>query len=436
MKTYFKYFIGLILIISAAYGSYYFLVKKSVYQVSHSPVQADINLEVPEAPQVTTSSVVAAGANQPQDIGPQSPLANPPGEIRGIYLTAWTAGSAKRVDALIDFIKERNLNAVVIDIKDYSGFVSYKMDIPEVQASGAEDQIRIASPNALIKKLHDNGIYVIARITVFQDPILAKAHPEWALKNKNTGALWRDNRGLAWMDADGQGAWDYTIAIAKDVLSRGFDEVNFDYLRFPSDGNLNLIQYPFWNGKISRHKIIRKFFSYLREHMGAARISADLFGLSTSSNDDLGIGQVIVDAYPYFDFVSPMVYPSHYATGYLGFKNPALYPYEVVNFSMGSALKKLQQVANPTSIINTASTTSTSSAATAILIASSTELNQDVFIAKLRPWLQVFDLGAVYTPDMVNKEIKAVNNALASSTEDYAGWLLWDPRNIYAAYQG
>src|SRR3989344_1225340 len=401
-----KYFIIGLLLIIIALVALYVIGKRSVVQISRLGGEAALALDVPEA---SSNPKILPVLPPPVDIEPQPQLVNPPQEARGIYLTGWTAGSSKRVDQLLAFMKERNLNAVVVDIKDYSGYVSYKMNIPSVKESGADKDIRIIAPNALIKKMHDNNIYVIGRVTVFQDPVFAKAHPEWALGSKATGKNWVDHKGLAWLDPAGEGSWAYVAAIGNDALRRGFDEINFDYLRFPSDGNLRDIMYPFWDEKTPRHKIIKNFFAYLDEHV-EGKISADLFGLSTSAADDLGIGQEIVDSYPYFDFVSPMVYPSLYASGYLGFKNPADQPYDVVHFSMASALRRLVALENATS---TASSTEP-------LIPPK---------AKLRPWLQVFDLGATYTKSMVTKQIQATTDVFASATDAYGGWLLWDPKN-------
>src|SRR6185436_15037970 len=117
--------------------------------------------------------------------------------------------STAKKNAVLALLDKTEADAVVIDIKDYSGYVSYRMEVPEVKASGAEGELRIAAPNSLIKELHDRGIYVIGRVTVFQDPILAKAHPDWALRSKSKGGLWRDKKGLAWMDPAGQKTWDY-----------------------------------------------------------------------------------------------------------------------------------------------------------------------------------------------------------------------------------
>ena len=323
------------------------------------------------------------------------------------------------MQALIDLIKRTELNAVVIDIKDYSGYVSYAMDVPEVAASGAEDQIRIVHPNEVIKELHDNGIYVIGRITDFQDPILAKAHPEWALKNKKTGAVWEDNNGLAWMDPAAQPVWNYLASIAKDAFGRGFDEVNFDYIRFASDGSLGNISYPYWDMKTPMATVIGEYFKFLRQTFPNNRISADLFGLATVNNDDLGIGQIIQNAYKYFDYVCPMVYPSHYANGFLGYRNPADYPYQVIDYSLTRGLAKLLAMGN-------ANTTASAAGQAQFDMGA-------VPNSKLRPWLQDFNLGAVYTSAMIRDEKQAVYDVLdtATSSQYYGGWLFWDAGNNY-----
>ena len=141
------------------------------------------------------------------------------------------------------------------------------MDVPEAKTSGAEDQIRISCVNSVVKELHDNGIYVIGRITDFQDPILARAHPEWAMKNKTTGATWKDQNGLAWMDPAERPVWGYLASIAKDAFDRGFDEINFDYVRFATDGSISDIDYPAWNGTTPMATVIADYFKFLPEHV-------------------------------------------------------------------------------------------------------------------------------------------------------------------------
>lgn len=339
-------------------------------------------------------------------------LSNPPEEVKAIYLSGWSAGSSKKVQSTIELINRTELNAVVIDIKDYSGFVSYYMDIPLVKESGADKEIRIVNPGEVIKKFHEAGIYVIGRVTVFQDPILAKARPDWAMKNKTNGKLWEDRKGLEWMDPAGTGTWDYVISIAKDATARGFDEINFDYIRFASDGVLSNISYPYWDEITPKSRIINKFYEYLRSNLPDVKISADLFGLATINNDDLGIGQIIEDAYRNFDYVAPMVYPSHYASGFIGFKNPAEHPYEVMKYSLDRALAKWLKLAEGSS---------------------STPAIPKEKLGKLRPWIQDFDMGATYTSEMVKEQFQAVYDSLQNSTTSYtyAGWLIWDPRNTY-----
>ncbi|MEK7542352.1 MAG: putative glycoside hydrolase, partial [Patescibacteria group bacterium] len=317
-----------------------------------------------------------------------------------VYLTSWSGGSQRMIDYVINLARTTELNAVVIDIKDFSGEVAYKTDVPEVKQYGAE-RIKILNIEPLLKKLHEQGLYVIARVTVFQDPVLVKARPDLAVQSIAKEGEWTDHKGLGWIDPASQEAWNYTVAIARDASSRGFDEINFDYVRFPSDGDLKDMKFPFWDGQMPRKQIMQTFFSYLKANLLDVTISADLFGLSTSSRDDLGIGQIIEDAYEYFDYVYPMVYPSHYAQGYQGYPKPAEYPYEVVNYSMASAQARLEilKLANP-----------------------------GKRFARLRPWLQDFDLGAEYDTQMVQAQVQATQDALGNA---FAGFLLWAPTNRY-----
>lgn len=356
-------------------------------------------------PKASSTSVVSdKEASTTSDIKVNEPLKNPPAIAKGLYLTGWVAGSSARQDQIIALMKKNGLNSVVVDIKDYSGHVSYAMDVPEVKKSGADKELRMGDPFNMIRKFHENGIYVIGRISTFQDPILAKAHPEWAMLNTATGKPWADRKGLSWMDPAAKPVWDYDIAIAKDAFNRGFDEINFDYVRFASDGNLKSIGFPVWDKVTPKHQVIADFFRYVREQLAGKTISADLFGLTAVNSDDLGIGQVIEDAYKNFDYVSPMIYPSHFANGFIGYQNPAQYPYEVIKYSMEKALAKLDR-----------------------LQASSTP---EVKLAKLRPWLQVFDMGAVYDKSKVDAQIRATEQVLATSTAN-GGWLLWDAANTY-----
>lgn len=411
-----KYLLGFLILIAASGGLFLFLQKERVVQV------ANLN---------PSSTIVSSGLNG--DDLPQKPLTNPPSVIKAIYLTGWSAGLGDKINYSTNLVKTTELNSVVIDIKDYSGFVLYDIKLPDAEKYKAKD-VRIPKINSLIKRLHSEGIYAIARISVFQDPVLAKARPDLAIKSKKTGKLWLDNKKLAWIDPAAKDAWDYNIAIARDAANRGFDEINFDYVRFASDGNLSDMVFPFYRNQSTKQGVIKDFFQYLRNELPGVKISADLFGLTTVRDDDLGIGQVIENAYAYFDYVCPMVYPSHYQETFLGFKNPAQYPYEVVKYSMDSAIKRLKNYES--GIMNNGSTT----------ISATTSIQNSSFInkSKLRPWLQDFNLGATYNAAMVRKEIQAVYDAArlltpersdggqASSTPEFiSGWMLWNPSNVY-----
>lgn len=323
-------------------------------------------------------------------------LADPPEIIKGAYFTSWSASSEKRMDYALQLASTTEINAVIIDIKDYSGQVFYDTAVPEAEKYKAETR-RIADIDSLIEKFHQQGVYVIARITVFQDPILAEARPELAIKA--TSSVWLDSKGLAWIDVSAREAWDYNIAIAKDAARHGFDEINFDYVRFPSDGSLKEMVFPFWKEETPKNVALREFFAYLRQEMEGTKISVDLFGLVTVRPDDMGIGQILEDTFPYFDYICPMVYPSHYADWFLGYAEPAEHPYEIVKHSMEKAMERW---------------------------ASSTTAHKGI----LRPWLQDFDMGADYDAAMIKNEIRAVEETMG---EDYKGFMLWSPSNTYTS---
>ena len=281
----------------------------------------------------------------------------------------------------------------MIDVKDYSGKISFEVQDSELVELGYSEK-RIPDIEDFISYLHDNNIYVIARISVFQDAHMVKKRPQLAVKDK-AGAVWKDRKGISWIDPASEEMWGVIVKIAKEAERVGFDELNFDYIRFPSDGNMTDISFPFWDEVTPRKDIMAKFFEYLNINLSdvGVPISADLFGLTSSSKSDLNIGQMLEPALTYFDYVSPMVYPSHYPATFLGYKNPALYPYEVIKSEMEAAKAK------------------------AIVVG----LDEN----KLRPWIQDFDLGADYTAEMINLQKQAIYDAGLDS------WLSWDPSNKY-----
>lgn len=311
---------------------------------------------------------------------------------KGLYLTAYSAGIEPKINEIIKLLIETELNSVVIDIKDYSGYILYDSQLPIVNELNLKKN-QLGDLKALIKKLHEQNIYVIARQTVFQDPILAEKKKEWAIKNK-PGGLWRDYKGLSWVDPTKKEVWDYNLAIAKEAIAYGFDEINFDYMRFPSDGNMSSAVYAIPVNK--KYEIMKSFYEFLNQSLKNEPVwtSIDMFGfvMEKSDEDDMNIGQRLEDALDNFDYVCPMMYPSHYPAGHLGLKNPADYPGLVIENGMKLGAPRF---ANRR--------------------------------AQLRPWLQAFNIGAVYNANKIRAQI--------DKTEEYttAGWLLWNASNRYTS---
>lgn len=328
----------------------------------------------------------------PEEIKPVH-IKTPP-HVRGIYMTSWVASTKDWRQELVNLIDSTELNAVVIDVKDYTGRISFEVSDPKLQEIGSAEK-RVADIKDFLDYLHSKNIYAIARISVFQDVYLAKQRPDLAVKRSDGKTVWKDRKGIAWLDPCSVEVWDYIVKVAKEAERVGFDELNFDYIRFPSDGNMKDISYSFCQKEIEKSDAMENFFAYLKKELKVLDVplSADLFGMTATNSDDLNIGQVLEKTEPYFDYICPMVYPSHYPPTYNGFKNPAEHPYEVVKLAMDTASGRL--------------------------IAATSTPN------KLRPWLQDFDLGATYDAAMVRKQKQAVYDAGLDS------WLLWDAANKY-----
>jgi hypothetical protein len=318
-----------------------------------------------------------------------------PEPLKGIYMTSWVAGTPSLRNKLVSLIDTTEINSIVIDIKDYSGKIVFKITNPELKTYGSEE-IRIQDLQNFIESLHKKGVYVIGRIAVFQDAYFVKQRPDLAVKNKAGTETWKDGKGISWIDANAKEYWDYIILLSKESRAIGFDEINFDYIRFPSDGNMQDISFPM-SSTTPKAIVLKNFFQYLQSHLQGTglKTSADLFGMVTSAENDMGIGQVLENALPYFDYISPMVYPSHYPPSFEGFADPEKHPYEVVHSAMQSAVTRTEMASTSTS--------------------------------KLRPWLQDFGLRTDYGPDEVRAQIKATNDVGLTS------WLLWSASNKYTA---
>ncbi len=321
-----------------------------------------------------------------------------PERVKAIYMTSWVASNQKLRSGLVDIMDTTEINSVVIDIKDYSGKIVFSLaDNPQLKAYGSEE-IRDPDLRDFVESLHKKGIYVIGRIAVFQDAYFVKHRPDLAVKNEAGTEVWKDRKGISWIDVGSHEYWDYIIQIALASHKIGFDEINFDYIRYPSDGNMQDISFP-WSSTTPKAVALRSFFSYLHDHLEGSglKTSADLFGMTTTAQDDMGIGQLLENALPYFDYVMPMVYPSHYPPSFMNYAKPEAHPYEVVQYAMKSAVDRREALA---------STTGKS-------------------VAELRPWLQDFGLGMTYGSAEVRAQIKATNDVGLES------WALWSASNKY-----
>jgi hypothetical protein len=360
-----------------------------------------------------------------------------PETVKMAYMTACVAGTRDFRERLIALLDETELNAIMIDIKDFSGTISFPPDSdawkPAWQAAkcGAHDM------RELVATLHEKGIFVIGRITVFQDPFYTSVRPDLAVARASDGSVWKDHKGLSFIDVAAQPYWEHIALLARDAYNLGFDELNFDYVRYPSDGNMRDIAFPHSAaGQYGSDKPanLEAFFAHLNtslddesffgavRHEGTGRASstpwtsADLFGMTTTNTDDLSIGQVLERAAPYFDFIAPMVYPSHYPNDYLGLGNPNNHPYTIVHHAMQSGALRME-----------ATTTSVAGFTHTRIGTSTPALYEKPAYPRshLRTWIQDFDYGGDYDAADVRAQIQASKDAGVMS------FMIWSPSNIY-----
>ncbi|NTV44911.1 MAG: hypothetical protein HGA67_04485 [Candidatus Yonathbacteria bacterium] len=333
-----------------------------------------------------------------------------PKPVKALYMTACAAATPSLREHIVGLATSSAINAVIIDIKDYSGTVSFHTGVPELEDSTEN------APGCVVKDmkefvadLHAKDIYVIGRVTVFQDPYYAPKHPSLAVQRASDRGVWKDRKGISFVDVSARPYWDHVVLLAKTSYLAGFDEINFDYVRFPSDGNMKDIYFPASNTLLAndpengKAEALKAFFVYLSAALRDTAwlpegdtgpvLSADLFGMTTTNTDDLNIGQVLEYVAPYVDFIAPMVYPSHYPKGFNGYSDPNAHCYDIIKFSMDKAVARMKAI------------------------------GEDPL--KLRPWLQDFDYPVPYTPGMVSAQIKATYDAGLTS------FMLWDPANKY-----
>jgi len=375
-----------------------------------------ISLSSPSAvfSRIATSSPLV-GITEPEK--PHVAHVPTPSAVKAIYMSQCAAGTPSFRKDLAQLIDTTELNAIVIDIRDYTGKISFPVTDPALSPY-VSDECGAPDMKDFIKELHDKNIYVIGRITVFQNPAYTKDHPDHAVQ-RTGGGVWKDHKGLAFVDVGAKPYWNTVVSLAKESYDIGFDELNFDYIRFPSDGPMKEAVYSWDNGK-SKPEVLEEFFAYLHDALKdtGMKTSADLFGMTTTNTDDLNIGQVLERTLPYFDYIAPMVYPSHYPKGFHGYNDVNANAYNIVHFAMSEAARR------------TVATTTTVEGLTHTRIGTSTPAlyNKPAYPAsKMRPWLQDFDYPVDYTPAMVRAQIQANTDAGLNS------YLFWDPANKYSS---
>ena len=337
-------------------------------------------------------------------------FAAPAIKVKGLYIAAWYADNEERMAGYIDICDTTEINTLVIDVKDDLGQITYKTDTEGL--SGTSVRI-IPDIETLIATLKSHGVYTIARVVCFLDPVWSRLHPELAIKN-TMGEPWKDGKGNTWLDPYNHGSWDYIAAVASDAARVGFDEVQLDYVRFPSDGNLGSIDYGSAGAAMAKTEAVSDFVSHIRAVLAekGVRLSADVFGIiAISEVDSESIGQDMGLLLRSADCLSPMIYPSHFANkrqngvgqiinGVL-FEAPDLEPYGVVYN---------------------------------ILLGTRDHLSADSGQAVIRPYLQYFTadyLGAgyyqQYTHEQVRQQIRAVYDA------GFDEWIIWNHWSVYDA---
>ena len=342
--------------------------------------------------------------------------------VRAAYMTSCIASGRKLRAPLVAFVENTELNALVIDIKDFSGMVSIDTGDPRFVLNS--HGCNVPDIQAFIAALHEKGIYIIGRVTVMQDQVYTKSHPDAAVKRKSDGETWHDRKGLAFVDPGASEYWQYMIDLGKASYAMGFDEINYDYIRFPSDGDMANAKFT-RTGSTTKAEMMKRFYAALGRGMHEAKIpiSADLFGMTTTNTDDLGIGQVLENALMNFDYVAPMVYPSHYPPYFNGWKNPNLVPYEVVKYSMSHAVSRADKLEEKDSGFVAVVSTTTNNGK--IATTTSKYIPTGKYAKKLRPWIQDFNYGKLYTEADVRAQMKAVYDSGLDS------WMMWDPKNVY-----
>jgi hypothetical protein len=323
---------------------------------------------------------------------------NPRREVKGLYVTLTSASSSNVMRALLEVVDQTAINALVIDVKDDVGRLLHRSDAAAKHNPKASKDAPIRDLAAYVKRLRDRNVYTIARIVTFKDPIYAEAHPERAIVMRSTGRLFRSQDKLAWGSPHDPEYRAYNLAVAREAALAGFNEIQFDYIRFPEVADDRKLDYrnP---GRQTKAQAVQSFLLEARRLLAPLKVyvSADVFGLVCAAKDDMRLGQFWEAVSNAVDYISPMAYPSHYAPGSYGLTVPDLHPHDLLDRATRDALRRNRNLATP---------------------------------ARVRPWIQGFTARWLpkYRPYGV-PELKAQIAALAKN--GVHSYLVWNPGNHY-----
>ncbi len=308
-------------------------------------------------------------------------LADIPETIKAIYLPPHTVNS-RRIDQFLFYAGQVGMNAAVLHVKDPFGRLIWNSDNPLARASGASAERGL---EGRIQQLKAGGIWTIAKLDVFADHGLVTYDPGMGLQDVRSDTNWEDKNGLFWANPYDKRIWDYIIDLGRELATMGFNEIQFDYVRFPSDGELSAIDYPIRIAGVSRAQCIGNFLERAYGELSplGVQISADIFGLTAWKRDDFGVGQILEKMAPHLDIICPMFYPSHFPNGFLGELSSDEYPREIMVQSMNYIKSRTDK--------------------------------------RVRPWIQ----GFWYTPGEIDAQIQGVADSGTTS------WAIWNPTATY-----
>jgi hypothetical protein len=348
-----------------------------------------------------TTEAVANGAVAPAAVSLSISKMRDPGTtpvIRALYVNRFAAQSAKRMHWLIGIADSTEINGLVIDMKDEFGLNFHSTNAEYRKNEGAGHGM-VRDVRALLDTLHAHNIFATARIVTFKDPTTAQANPSWTIRRPD-GTIWQDKKGFSWVDPYNHALWDYNIGIAEELVHLGFDEIQFDYIRFPEPyKSLPTQVFPASNG-MSKPDLLAAFLKTAHERLNklGVRSTADIFGFVATVHGPLEVGQWWEKLAPVTDVLLPMTYPSHFPHGSFGIARPNAEPYKIQRISIDTARVRDQKlgIAAPEHV---------------------------------RPWIQAFSLGQPpYGASQIEEQKRGIYDA------GYDGWVLWHPGSKYEPY--